>query len=366
MTRRLAAVLLVAAACAQAAGGSNARPAHTGGVGSPAILIGANYTHFADGGCRNGGNSLLHTGIIQNYGRPGVAALVRRQLTTMRARGLRSLRLIVWHQTDASGLNWGVISSYGGRPAPADAKSLIGYFKAVRAAGFAQLTVSFGPTVVNDPRSPSYDPGRLEENWQFIRYVRALARRYGPRSTHIDLLNEGTPAPSDKAAVLRVRTYLAELYGRYVQAYGSADVSVSTISTQSPADAQARLQNLIDALVASGEPLPRWFDVHVAYDSTAAAQELSAVEQTLERDGLDQPLVLGEVAYDDAPTASAISDYVAEFHRPVLEVMEWPLTADRPCRGVSVSPPYTANAYIDALKARPHSVATRPRTSPEP
>ena len=41
------------------------------------------------------------------------------------------------------------------------------------------------------------------------------------------------------------------------------------------------------------------------------------------------------------------------------EVIEWPLTADRPCDNVSVSAPYRADAYITALTGRAAPPATR-------
>lgn len=316
----------------------------------PALpLIGANFSHFAEHGCATGQNGLLGTGIVANWERPGVDALVRQQLKKMAAAGLRSLRLIVWHQTDVAGANWGVISSRGGKPSLSNEKGLAGYLGAVRDAGFTRLTVSLAPMGTNDPASSRYKPPKLDENWAFLRRVRSLARRYGPASIHIDLMNEGTPNPYDQAAVTRVRGYLAELYRRYVTAYGNRDVTVSAIATQRPPDTRSRLQNLIDALRASGKPLPRWFDVHVGYHGQSSIQNLRAIEAVLVHNHLRAPLVLGEVPYEDPATARAIARYQRTVSRSVLEVMEWPLTPDRPCRGISVPPPYRASAYLRVL-----------------
>jgi F5/8 type C domain len=51
--------------------------------------------------------------------------------------------------------------------------------------------------------------------------------------------------------------------------------------------------------------------------------------------------------------AHAIATYEATSTRPVTEVLEWPLTADRPCKDISVSAPYRADAYISALSGGP-------------
>jgi hypothetical protein len=66
----------------------------------------------------------------------------------------------------------------------------------------------------------------------------------------------------------------------------------------------------------------------------------------LTANGLSQPLVIGETAYDDAGVASAIAQFRAESARPILEVMAWPLRAGRQC---GVSAPYRSDAYIEGL-----------------
>jgi hypothetical protein len=72
-------------------------------------LIGVNYTHVAFPHC-----SLDDTGIVLTYNEPGVRMRVRRQLAAMRAAGIRTLRLLLWHVTDAGTMRWGVVSSGGG------------------------------------------------------------------------------------------------------------------------------------------------------------------------------------------------------------------------------------------------------------
>jgi hypothetical protein len=73
---------------------------------------------------------------------------------------------------------------------------------------------------------------------------------------------------------------------------------------------------------------------------------LRAVDETLAANGLSQPLVIGETAYDDASVASAIKEFEATSTRRILEVMEWPGRAGHSC---PPSPPFRANAYLHAL-----------------
>jgi hypothetical protein len=106
------------------------------------------------------------------------------------------------------------------------------------------------------------------------------------------------------------------------------------------------MQNLIDALRASGRPMPPWFDVHPPYDHDGMLAVLQAVDETLTANGLSQPLVIGETAYNDAAVAAAIKEFEATSTRRVVEVMEWPQRAGVSC---PPTPPFEANAYLQAL-----------------
>jgi hypothetical protein len=119
------------------------------GSGRPAAsppLIGANYTHYKNADC-----SLANTGIVTHYQDPGIRRLVRAQLATMHKAGVKTLRLLLWHMTDATGQNWGIVPSGGGLLAEPYRSNLIRYLSDVRAAGFQQLTLVFGPQWTNWP-----------------------------------------------------------------------------------------------------------------------------------------------------------------------------------------------------------------------
>jgi hypothetical protein len=105
----------------------------------PVSLIGANYTHYVNPSCS------LDYGIVTHYDWTGVRRRVRAQLAAMRAAGIQSLRLLLWYMSDATGQNWGIVSSGGGRLGEPYRSNLIHYLSDVRQAGIEQLTLAFGP-----------------------------------------------------------------------------------------------------------------------------------------------------------------------------------------------------------------------------
>ena len=125
----------------------------------------------------------------------------------------------------------------------------------------------------------------------------------------------------------------------------------------------SRLEHLVEILRGTGQPFPRWFEIHPSYGGADALQDLRAADATLTANGLSQPFVLGEEAYDDRPVAEAIAEFTRTSERPVTEILEWPLAANSPCKDMSVSPPYRADAYITVLTGKP---APPPTPNPIP
>lgn len=306
---------------------------------NPPPLIGANYSHWGLAGCDFNGFGILTD---SSFG----SAQIRAQLAAMRAAGIETLRLFIWHMHDATNQRWGVVTSAGGTLGALERSNLIRYVTDVRSAGFKQLSVVFGPMWTNDPISfpeNRYDPTLFDENWNLIRSVRPLVKQYGPASTHFDLLNEG--GPSDYLATkVQLETYLARMYANYVDAFGNQDVTVSSIVGWND---QSRISNLIDTLRATGRPLPTWFEIHAG--GPTLLQDLQATDATLTAKGLSQPLVIGETSYNDPAGANAIKQFIASSSRPLAEVMEWPLRLGSNCAAISVAPPYQAETYIEAV-----------------
>jgi len=304
-----------------------------------APLVGAAYGHWRTVGCDAGGAAILTT-----YHEPGVRQRVRQQLAAMRAAGLETLRLVIWHQTDGAGQPPGVIPSAGGQFVEPYRGNLARYLQDVRAARFERLTVAFRPRAANDPTGDVLDPVRFEENLSFVAAVRPLLKQFGPAATRVDLLAEGV-ATDDQATRDRVKAYVTELYRRYVNAFGKGDVTASAVARP---DGAASLQDLITAFAASGHGQPEVFSVRPAADGTLEA--LRQVDATLTANGLAQPIVITETAYDDAPLAAAIQEFRRTSPRRVVEVQQRPVRRGSGCDAFSVTPPFRADAYHRALR----------------
>ncbi|MBW3665223.1 MAG: hypothetical protein KY469_19185 [Actinobacteria bacterium] len=302
-------------------------------------LVGANYTHLRFDDCDFSGRPLL-----RDYHHRGVRATARRQLATMQADGMDTLRLLIWHMDrPRRHHDWGVLDSRGGTLTTQAADNLRALLEDVRRAGYRRLTVAFGPQWANHPSHPSFDPTLYEQNWQFIRQVRALAVAHGPAVVRFDLLNEGAPSrtlPAERYA--HTEEYLQRLWASYVSDYGTADATVSAIADDRP-DGHSRLRNLVEILAADGAPAPRFLDVHVNGGPAHATVGLREARALLEDHDLDVELILGETPYDHADTAAAISEADGD----VSEVVQWYSTPEDRC---NVSPPYGTHAYRAALQ----------------
>src|SRR4051812_17148167 len=142
----------------------------------------------------------------------------------MRASGLEVVRTILWHVSEPSGEEYGIVPSAGGTLREPYRSNLQRYAEDVRDAGFARLELSFAPRLANHPGLLQWDPARLDENWGFVQDVRTLVRASGPAQAVFDLLNEGAPSDAQPAQVIRQRTaYLTTLWRRYADVFGVAD-----------------------------------------------------------------------------------------------------------------------------------------------
>lgn len=317
----------------------------------PPPLLGGDFIRYEETPPFCGGPS-----IVSSYGSPGVRGIVREELAAMRAAGMRATRLFLYHASDGEG---DIIPSKGGSLGEPYRTNLVHYLQDLRAAGFASVTVAFNPWAANDPvgyTNVPYDPATFEENWQFIRDVRPLVKRYGPLTTRLDLLNEG--GPDFWAPVLR--DYSVEMWKRYVDEFGNGDATISVIANPgTPGGSGTRLQTFVPALRATGRPLPTWFDVHPSW-SAAALTDLRRVDEFLSSQGLAQPLTIDELAYDNPQVAAAVAAYRRGSTRPVLEVMEWPLEHGGTTFARCPSAPYRISAYARALTGtRPFALHAR-------
>jgi hypothetical protein len=344
------------AAASPGAGHSAAhRASQPAATGEPP-LIGATFTHTSLVGC-----DLNRTGIVLHYDRPGVRRLVRSQLAAMRAAGLQTIRILLWHMSDITGHDWGVLPSAGGTLVEPYRSNLIRFASDVRAAGFSVFTVQFSPQWTNNPVgeygptglvADRWDPSKFEENWALVADVHKLVKAFGPAVTHFDFISEGAASRYFPGFIFeRMQIYIATMWRRYVDAFGRDDATVSAIGKGSADGAADRLQNLLDALRSTGLGFPSFFEVHPDWTSPAAFDELLALDETLRANGLTtQPLVVGESSYENTAVAADIARFTRETSRPISEVFEfWQTRESGPC----ASAPYRADAYIAALTGTP-------------
>jgi hypothetical protein len=325
-----------------------------GAISGAPPLIGMTYTHSDLLSCDLHGS----TGIVAHYSDPGERRLVRTQLAAMRAAGIDSVRFLLWFMTDASNQDWGVVSSAGGKLWEPYRSNLIRFVSDIHAAGFQRLTISFGPEWSNDPIGvyhpdgtieDHWDPAKLDENWNFIAYVRRLVKPYAPPDTVFDILSEVPPSLyQPQWAIDRLNNYIRAIWTRYAYTFGLGDAVISLIAK----DGQGpdRLQRLVDTLRSTGRGIPADFEFHADWTSPEAYNELEAVKQVLTANGLSTPIVVGETSYENPAVADDIVKFEADSGRRVTEVFEWFQTS---VGGACPSPPYRADAYISALKHVP-------------
>ncbi len=301
-------------------------------------LIGVNYSHHAFESC-----SWEGSGLLVSYHEGETARRVHDQLRRMRERGLHSLRLLVWHMTDIPRQRWGVVPSRGGRLGRPYRSNFIAVLSEARRYGFDRLTVSFAPQWTNSPLRDNYDPAKLDENWRFIRDVRALALEHGPAEVRFDLLNEGAPSDHLPPRIRnQLRDYVAEVWGRYASAYGTADATVSVIAPRDARDRGNRLANVVDIFEAAGHGQPGWYEVHLNFAPDEVRFGLAAVDSVLTARGRAVPLVIGETSYGDSAVAARISEFLRGSERPLEEIIQWVSAAGDSC---AVSPPYGAGPF---------------------
>jgi hypothetical protein len=332
-----------------------------GGVGAANARaepsIGMNYTHAAiTPYCSLDG---ARSPIVLTYHEPGVRRVVRAQLAAMRAAGMQTISMLLWNMTNPGTHRWGVVSSAGGVLREPHRSNLIRFTRDVRDAGFQRLTVHFSPQWTNDPvgqYGPTgliqdvWEPAKLDENWGFIRNARTLVKQHGPADTRFDIASGFPPSPFQPAFIIdRLKTYMAEMWTRYVAEFGKSDATISVIGNGPETATADRLHNLIEALSLTGVGLPEWFEIYADPGSPSAFLHLTAFDRALSARGLQQPIVIGDAAYESAAVAADIARFISSSPRPVLEVYQsWQAT-----NGACFAAPYRGDAYRAALSGAP-------------
>lgn len=322
--------------------------------------IGVTYMHTAIDRYCGGGQGLIPT---YDYNR----ALARQQLAAMRAAGIDSIRILVWHFSTPPQGDVNNLPSAGGHLREPYRTNLVHFVSDVRETGFKSMIVEYSPQWTNSPFgqwgpdglvADTWDPSKFDENWQFIRDTRALIKRYGPAETWFDPASEYAPTDYlDAVLNHRIDNYLAEMYRRYGSAFGKDDLIFFLIAKGSYDALAQEFKHLVRALESTGYGLPSRFGVHPTQASPVDLENLRDADAIMTQLGLDQPLVIGEMLAEgpkSAALAHDVAQFVANSGRLVPEIYLWySRFASDPV--VCVSAPYRADSYIKALTGLPPS-----------
>jgi hypothetical protein len=321
--------------------------------------IGVTYTHPSiPSSCDlNAANGLLKT-----YHWPGVRTRVQRQLAAMRAAGIDSIRILIWHLSEPASSDTNNLPSAGGRLVEPYRTNLIRFSADVRSAGFKSMVVEYSPQWTNNPigewgpnglETDRWDPRKFAENWSFVRDTRELIKRNGPAESWFDPASE--MAPDDNVDLFldrRLDNYLTGMYRRYVEAFGKDDV-VFFVATAGPYSfvTKQRYTHLIEALRSAAVGMPSRFGIHPDQSSPGDLVDLRDADEVLRANGLDQPLMIGEMVAEGSKSAAAGRD-IAEFarttERTVADVYLWFWRSDIAPHDC-LSAPYRADSYISAF-----------------
>lgn len=299
--------------------------------------------------------------LLKTYHWPGTRKLARLQLAAMRAAGIGGIRIFLWHLGEPAVNDTNNLPSAGGRLVQPYRANLTQFVSDIRNAGFTSLMTVYGPQWTNNPLgdwqpngvvNDIWDPSKLDENWSFISDTRALIEQYGPAESWFDVTTEMAPSDYVEARLAqRLDGYISEVYRRYVAAFGKSDLVFSVIgkSPQARETTTERFDNLVRILRSTGLGMPPRFAVHP--DQTAPSIGMRAAADAMRKNGLDQPLVIGEMIAE-GPSSEAVARQIADFGRTtdrrIPQVYLWWWRSDlEPHQCLSA--PYRADSYIAAL-----------------
>jgi len=294
----------------------------------PPVAGGSNYDFYYLNGCYREPYNVIN-------GFAKAPDLIKYQLGRMRAAGQDRLTIGVFHQHGAE--TGAVMDSTGGTLSEADLKNLADLLAAVKAAGFAEVTVAFNPIFANSPSGwRSWQQSLYEENWQLVQKVHDVVTAAN-LPYRIDLGNELTPSTGQSLVV----RYDQQLWKAYTARYGRDDSVGFSVNSNDP----GQIPNVAKVY---GDNPPPVFDIHVYGDEY---NQFVGDDQQLRRQGYTtQPVIIGESYYNDPAAADGFARGSKDSGRRILYLTQWPKTrANTPqCDQVDVAPPLDFSAYRDA------------------
>lgn len=308
-------------------------------------IAGMTYTHTDFSACdmTTGGTNIgfANTGLVVSYDKAGVRDGVKKRLADMKASGINSLDLVIWFMHDPSGGTWGIIPSANKRVDEPYRTNLANYLQDVKNAGFERIMISMGPQWTNAPANyelGKYDPNLFEENWQFIKDVRSIAKQNGPAGTYFDIAAEGAPPNPAPERKQQMWDYAKQIWTNYVREFGKDDAVISFISPNpiKPDDPikdnysdlwdSGAIDNLYDIFESSGQGQPNWYQFSFYPDKPTYERSLhilNYIDQKLTSRGYTGDLIVRETWYDNAEVGRAISEFNKTHNRKIREALAW-------------------------------------------
>ncbi len=270
-------------------------------------------------------------GVLFNYDTK--ASEINAQLAVLFANGQRRLRLMIFHlEYDYQFVN-GVlvhnppsvpggtlVDSTGGKLTPRILANLAGLLAAIKAAGFEEVEIAFGPQGANNLGSwPSWQEAYFQQNWEVIQSTRPVIAAAGI-PYHIDLLNEGIPNKAWPFYSMLLE-YTQRMWALYVAAYGTADtVGFSMVPQSGGINTATELPNVYGAV------WPPVIDLHF-YDD--AYNAFLATNQITKQQSQRPAWILGEGYYNDSQEAVDLQQAIALTGQPVRYLTQWPIVRDQ-------------------------------------
>lgn len=255
------------------------------------------------------------------------------QLGQLYAAGQRRLRVLVYHRR---GPDTGtVMDSTGGTLSAQNRQNLTDLLAAIRAAGFAEMQVSFLPIGGNFAANWSaWNEDVYQENWNLIYHLHPVISGAGV-PYRIDLCNEAVPASSQPVLL----QYAQRLWSDYTYVFGKDDTcGFSVIGSDTD-----RIKNIPN--VYRGNP-PYLFDFHFYRNSVDEYQQFVSAHALMNQLGYGgQGWTISEAYYNDATAAANLHRAITDTGRTVFWLLQWPVRPGAACADVSVAPPLDFSAY---------------------
>lgn len=238
----------------------------------------------------------------------------------------------------------------------------------IKSAGFPTVVLVLGGEGAYSLNEGTNLPGLVIPTYlNAMNQIVSTAQSVGHPQVLYDLGNEIAPSDYETASQINRTQLIQAVWSHYVTSgYPLKNASFSAIMDDS-ADfsiAGNRLNNLIEALKATGKPLPAWFDLHVYGDKAAVVRMLRGAYQIysdhafLSNSANPKWTMLGETYYESQTSVDGIRQYIDVHDKfngqgiNIRHALAWPVAIGYsycPSSAQHVQSPLSANILKAAL-----------------